>query len=54
VSGLVDGARLPKELYYAMQVAHNEQPQVYVVGHWESSGRYQKIIYAVSNQPFVS
>jgi beta-galactosidase len=53
VSGLVDGARIPKELFYAMQVAQNEQPQVYVVGHWNHVANTRKTIYAASNQPFV-
>jgi beta-galactosidase len=53
VSGLLDGARIPKEVFYAMQVAHNTKPQVYVVGHWNHVSGTIKTIYAVSNQPIV-
>ncbi len=49
VSGAVDGVRLPKEVYYGLQVAHNTQPQVYVVGHWNYPPGTVKRVYVVSN-----
>ena len=49
VSGAVDGARLPKEVFYGLQVAQNIQPQVYIVGHWNYPARTVKRIYVVSN-----
>jgi len=49
VSGAVDGARLPKETFYGLQVAHNSQPQVYVVGHWNYAAGTVKRVYVVSN-----
>jgi beta-galactosidase len=49
VSGLVDGVRLPKEVYYAMQVAQNDNPQVYIIGHWNHAAGTRKAIYVVSN-----
>jgi beta-galactosidase len=52
VSGAVDGARLPKETYYALTVAHANpltQPQVYVVGHWNYPAGTTKTVYVVSN-----
>ena len=50
VSGAVDGARLPKEVYYGMQVAQNPNPQVYIVGHWNyAPGYVKKELYVVGN-----
>ena len=49
VSGVLDGARLPKEVYYAMQVCQNESPQVYVVGHWNYPAGTKKTVYVASN-----
>lgn len=49
VSGAVDGARLPKEVFYGMQVAQNPKPQVYVVGHWNYPAGTVKRVYVVSN-----
>jgi beta-galactosidase len=49
VSGAVDGARLPKEVFYGMQVAQNPNPQVYVVGHWNYPKGTVKRVYVVSN-----
>lgn len=50
VSGAVDGARLPKEVFYGMQVAQNPEPQVHVVGHWNHApGFVKKALYVVSN-----
>ena len=52
-SGVVDGARLPKEVYYAMQVVQNPNPQVYIVGHWNYPAGTVKTMYVVSNTPTV-
>ncbi len=49
VSGTVDGVRLPKESYFAMQVAQNDQPQVHIVGHWSYAAGTRKKVYVVSN-----
>jgi len=49
VSGTVDGVRLPKESYYAMQVAQNEQPQVHIIGHWSYAAGTRKMVYVVGN-----
>ena len=50
VSGVLDGARLPKEVYYGMQVAQNPNPQVYIVGHWNyAPGYVKKELYVVGN-----
>ncbi|MGH8047446.1 MAG: sugar-binding domain-containing protein [Chthoniobacterales bacterium] len=51
VSGAVDGARLPKEVYYGLQVAQNTKPQVYVVGHWNYPTGTTKRVYVASNTP---
>jgi len=49
VSGAVDGARLPKEVFYGLQVGHNTEPQVYVVGHWNYPMGTVKPVYVASN-----
>jgi beta-galactosidase len=49
VSGVLDAVRLPKESYYAMQVAHNEQPQVHILGHWNYPAGTVKPVWVVSN-----
>ncbi|MGH8048561.1 MAG: sugar-binding domain-containing protein, partial [Chthoniobacterales bacterium] len=53
VSGAVDGARLPKETFYGLQVAHNSAPQVYIVGHWNYATGTTKRVYVVSNTDHV-
>ena len=56
-SGVVDGVRLPKEVYYAMQVAQADpvaNPMVYVVGHWNYPAGTTKTIYVCANTPEVS
>ncbi|HWB59545.1 MAG TPA: DUF4982 domain-containing protein [Chthoniobacteraceae bacterium] len=54
-SGVVDGARLPKELYWAFQVAQapEDKPGVYIVGHWNYPAGTVKRVYVVSNTPQV-
>jgi beta-galactosidase len=34
VSGKVDAARLPKEIYFAHRVMQNERPDIHILGHW--------------------
>jgi len=53
VSGAIDGARLPKETFYGLQVAHNDNPQVYVVGHWNYPSNTVKTVYVAGNTPQV-
>jgi hypothetical protein len=48
-SGVVDGVRLPKEVYYGMQVAQNPNPEVYIVGHWNYPAGTVKTMYVCSN-----
>ena len=48
VSGAVDGARLPKEVFYGLQVAQNTHPQVYVVGHWNYPAGTVKPVYVAA------
>lgn len=49
VSGATDGARLPEETFCGLQVAHNSQPQTYVVGHWNYPAGTTKTVYVASN-----
>ena len=49
VSGLLDGARLPKEAYFGLQVAQNTAPQVYVVGHWNYPAGTVKRVFVAAN-----
>jgi beta-galactosidase len=49
VSGAVDGARLPKETYFALQVAHNPNPQVHILGHWNYPAGTVKNMYVISS-----
>ncbi|MEI6491930.1 MAG: sugar-binding domain-containing protein [Verrucomicrobiota bacterium] len=49
VTGVLDGVRLPKESYFAMQVAHNEQPQVHILGHWNYPEGTVKTVWVVCN-----
>ena len=50
-SGVIDGARLPKELFRAFQIAQapEDQPQVYILGHWNYPAGTVKRVYVVSN-----
>ncbi|HEX4084861.1 MAG TPA: DUF4982 domain-containing protein [Chthoniobacteraceae bacterium] len=49
VSGAVDGARLPKEVFYGLQVAQSVQPALRVIGHWNYPPGTVKRVYVVSN-----
>ncbi len=52
-SGVLDGARLPKELFTSFQVAQGDTPQVYILGHWNYPAGTVKRVYVVSNTPKV-
>jgi beta-galactosidase len=49
VSGAVDGVRLPKETYFGMQAAHNPNPQVCILGHWNYPAGTVKNMYVISS-----
>jgi hypothetical protein len=56
-SGVVDGVRLPKEVYYGMQVAQADpvaNPEVYIAGHWNYPAGTVKTVYVVANTPQVT
>lgn len=47
-SGEVDGVRLPKEAYYALQAAWDEKPRVHLIGHWNYPAGTVKPMFAVA------
>jgi beta-galactosidase len=53
VSGKVDAARLPKEIYFAHRVMQNEQPDIHILGHWSypdpQERKTVKTVYAIAN-----
>jgi len=49
VSGIVDGSRLPKSSYYAMQVAGASQPAITILGHWNYPAGTTKTVYVIAN-----
>jgi beta-galactosidase len=49
VSGVLDAVRLPKESYYAMQVAHNDQAEVQILGHWNYPAGTVKSVWVICN-----
>ncbi len=49
VSGIVDGSRLIKEAFYAMQAATSTVPAVAILGHWNYPQGTTKTVYAVVN-----
>src|SRR5258706_11358153 len=49
VGGAVDGARLPKETFYAMQAAQSEAPTVNIMGHWTYPAGTTKNVYVMAN-----
>ena len=55
VSGKVDAVRLPKEIYYALRVMQNEQPDLHILGHWTypatqpDGSKTVKTIYVIAN-----
>jgi beta-galactosidase len=48
-TGEVDANRLPKESYYVVKAMWSDQPQVYIVGHWNYPANTTKDINVVSN-----
>ena len=49
VSGKVDAARLPKEIYFAHRVMQNEQPDIHILGHWSYPAKTEKTVYVIAN-----
>jgi beta-galactosidase len=47
-SGEVDGVRLPKEAYYAIQATWSDEPRVHLIGHWNYPSGTVKPVYAVA------
>jgi beta-galactosidase len=47
-SGEVDGVRLPKEAYFALQATWNSEPRVHFIGHWNYPPGTVKPMYAVA------
>ena len=54
VSGTVDGSRIPKEAFYAMQVASSHVPAIAILGHWNYPAGTTKTVYVISNTQQVS
>ena len=48
-SGEVDAVRLEKEAYYTLKTIFNDEPDVYLVGHWNYPAGTIKDVYATSN-----
>jgi beta-galactosidase len=51
VSGKVDAVRLPKEIYFTHRVMQNDQPDLYILGHWSypADRKTVKTIYVIAN-----
>ncbi|MCL2649757.1 MAG: discoidin domain-containing protein [Candidatus Azobacteroides sp.] len=49
VSGVMDGARLPKESFYALKAAQSDTADIHIVGHWNYPAGTKKKVYVVSN-----
>jgi beta-galactosidase len=47
-SGEVDGVRLPKEAYFALQAAWDSAPRVHLIGHWNYPAGTVKPMFAVT------
>ena len=47
-SGEVDGVRLPKEAYFALQAAWDHEPRVHLIGHWNYPSGTVKPVFAVA------
>jgi beta-galactosidase len=47
-SGEVDGVRLPKEAYFALQATWDDQPRVHLIGHWNYPAGTVKPMFAVA------
>lgn len=48
-SGEVDGVRLPKEAYYALQATWSAEPRVHLIGHWNYPSGTVKSVFAVAH-----
>ena len=47
-TGEVDGVRLPKEAYWALQAIWEDQPRVHLIGHWSYPTGTVKAMHAVA------
>ncbi|MEX0332362.1 MAG: glycoside hydrolase family 2 protein [Puniceicoccaceae bacterium] len=47
-TGEVDGVRLPKEAYWALQATWADEPRVHLIGHWTYAEGIVKTMYAVA------
>jgi beta-galactosidase len=47
-SGELDGVRLPKEAYFALQATWDDKPRVHLIGHWNYPAGTVKPMYAVA------
>jgi len=48
-SGAVDGARLPKEPYYALGAAHSTDPAIHILGHWNYAASTVKNVFVIAS-----
>jgi beta-galactosidase len=48
-SGAIDGARLPKESYYAMGAAHSPDPAIHILGHWNYAAGTTKPVFVIAS-----
>jgi beta-galactosidase len=49
VSGKVDGARLPKELFFVSRVMQSEKPDIHIIGHWTYPENTKKAVYVAAS-----
>ncbi len=49
VSGALDAVRLPKEAYFALQVAQNPEPHAHIIGHWNYPAGTVKTVWVAAN-----
>lgn len=49
VSGVTDAARLPKESFYALKVAHSDTMDLKILGHWNYPENTVKDVFVISN-----
>ena len=47
-TGEVDGVRLPKEAYFALQATWDDTPRVHLIGHWNYPAGTVKAMHAVA------
>jgi beta-galactosidase len=48
-SGAVDGARLPKEPYFALGAAHSTEPAIHILGHWNYAAGTVKPVFVIAS-----